>query len=490
MSALSTCKRCGKDSNGSASCPYCTVTGVDLEALLSAEEMKLLRTHEPQGPVSLIDMVTGNPLPVATPICRVGRDLGNDIALAGDRSMSRFHFQIRQTADQEYYIEDLGSRNGTFLNGSPIATPRKLQPGDIVSAGVSRYKFEVQSVMQQAPAQSSNQVPDLSNPASSAPHLARSAAYDASAQEISDALSKLRQFRGTPAQTPSSNDTTFLSNSHNQHEQPVMDEEPYLSKELPGKDTTNIPPQISQSLASQAPEAMRPPVEQASALKSLVQNGAAALSQVSWFDDYVFPEIQKLMSEKERLNSLVEEIKQDVKLIDRKIASTQGISQALLAASGPELAQAAKQVLDILDWQAEPGANNPNELFLKKASKIEAVVRIVVCQTDPTMKDFEALVSQQAVVWCQYNYEPKGIMLVQVRPDLHPNQRPALGADFLENMRRKKMCIIQAKQLLAIYRLVVLSGHDKAHFKDLLMTTCGAMPGLVLKAEESPVATA
>ncbi|MBX9721126.1 MAG: FHA domain-containing protein, partial [Candidatus Obscuribacterales bacterium] len=443
------------------------------------------------GPVSLVDMVTGNPLPVATPICRVGRDLGNDIALAGDRSMSRFHFQIRQTADQEYYIEDLGSRNGTFLNGSPIATPRKLQPGDIVSAGVSRYKFEVQSNLQPAPAQNIGQVPDLSNPASSAPQLARSAAYDASAQEISDALSKLRSFRGnTPGAAPS-HETSFLTNAQNQHEQPLMaEEEPYLSAELPGKDTVGIPPQISQSLAAQAPESLRPPVEPPSALKSLVQNGAAALSQVSWFDDYVFPEIQKLMSEKERLNSLVEEIKQDVKLIDRKIASTQGISQALLAASGPELAQAAKQVLDTLDWQAEPGANNPHEIHLKKASKIEAVVRIVVCQTDPTMKDFEALVSQQAVVWCQYNYEPKGIMLVQVRPDLHPNQRPALGADFLENMRRKKMCIIQAKQLLAIYRLVMLSGHDKAHFKELLMNTCGAMPGLVLKAEESTVATA
>jgi hypothetical protein len=224
-------------------------------------------------------------------------------------------------------------------------------------------------------------------------------------------------------------------------------------------------------------------------LKAVVARGDLPPPPV-WLDEYLFPEVQKLMSEKERLTGLLEEIRQDIKQIERKIVSAHSISQSLLSSGGQDLGAAVKQVFDILDWVGEMSPGNPYELTIKKIPKIEAVVRIVVTDSDPSVKDFESLVNQQAVIWCQSNYEPKGIMVVQIKPDVQPSQRPQLTRDFLESMRRKKICVVQPTQLLAIFRLVVLAGHDKAYFKELFMTTCGALPGFMMKPQDNRAATA
>ena len=443
--SMSECKRCGKEFAGPA-CPYCTVTGVDLEALLNAEEMRLLRDEDEDAAVALVDMVSGKALAVATPLCKIGRDLGNDIPLAGDRSMSRFHFQIRQTSPNDYYIEDCGSRNGTFLNGSPIAIPRKLQNGDIVSAGISRYRFAIQTEGAQSEETLHAQQATISPPT----HIMQAAASGSPGE----ALQKLK---GTLESAAEGDETKPAEVVYSM-----------------------APPPQNQTQATQAAR-----VEDSKPRKPIDQSSPPA-----WLDEYLFPEVQKLMSEKERLNGLVEEIRQDIKQIDRKIVSAQSISQALLSSSGHEVGQASKQVFDVLDWFAELAPNNQFEMNLKTAPKIDAVVRVVLSQADPTPKDFEALVNQQAVVWCQSNYEPKGIMIVQVSPELPPPQRTQLSRDFLESMRRKKICVVLPTQLLAIYRLVVLSGHDKGYFKDLFLQTCGPLPGFMMKPQDNHAATA
>jgi hypothetical protein len=461
-----TCKRCAKEYSG-ATCPYCTVTGVDLDALLSAEEMKLLRHADHEAKVSLVDMVSGKPLAVTTPVCKIGRDSANDITLAGDRSMSRFHFQIRQTG-QDYYIEDCGSRNGTFLNGSPIAIPRKLHHGDIVSAGISRYQFFIQAEGGALPAGTGSEGEKSAASAQPAP------GGILTPEEISEAREALQKLRGTV-------------------------EEPAQGEERHSEETTEnvIPPELTRPdddeealIDTSASVPMAPRVEEPAARAVPSPGPIDQSSPPAWLDEYLFPEIQKLMSEKERLNGLLEEIRQDIKQIDRRIASAQSISQALLSASGPELGQAAKQVFDSLDWFGELSAGNPFEITLKTAPKIDAVVKIVVCQSEPGNRDFEALVNQQAVVWCQSNYEPKGIMVVQVRPETPPSQRPPLSREFLENMRRKKICVVQPTQLLAIYRLVALGGHEKNYFKDLFLTTCGPLSGFMMKPQGDRAATA
>jgi hypothetical protein len=174
------CDRCGF-SYQSLTCPFCTVTGLDVSALLSSNRMEMLsQPQESESPVTLVDIVSNRAFAVKSPLCRIGRDVTNDIVLSGDKSLSRFHFQL--TFDGENYsVEDAGSRNGTFLNGSPVTSPRKLVNGDIVSAGMSRYRFiidgqplpdEVKGADQ--PVESLNQVDSI--PPQPAPAAAQSAA--------------------------------------------------------------------------------------------------------------------------------------------------------------------------------------------------------------------------------------------------------------------------------------------------------------------------
>ncbi len=61
----------------------------------------------------------------------IGRETDSDIQI-DDRQVSRRHAQITQTVEG-YTIRDLGSKNGTFLNGEAISqTPRLIRNGDEV----------------------------------------------------------------------------------------------------------------------------------------------------------------------------------------------------------------------------------------------------------------------------------------------------------------------------------------------------------------------
>lgn len=69
-------------------------------------------------------------------IVRIGRERDNDIILpAGDKSASRHHCQIIQENDGSYTLVDVGSTNGTYVNGVQRHGQVKLNPNDIVRAG-------------------------------------------------------------------------------------------------------------------------------------------------------------------------------------------------------------------------------------------------------------------------------------------------------------------------------------------------------------------
>ncbi|MBV8431879.1 MAG: FHA domain-containing protein [Solirubrobacterales bacterium] len=60
--------------------------------------------------------------------------------LGGDPEMSRRHARIWREADGRLQIEDLGSGNGTFVNGARIDTPRPLNVGDVIRLGRTELK--------------------------------------------------------------------------------------------------------------------------------------------------------------------------------------------------------------------------------------------------------------------------------------------------------------------------------------------------------------
>lgn len=61
---------------------------------------------------------------------RIGRDPGCEIHLP-ERVVSREHACIKRQ-DDGYYVHDLGSKNGTFVNGQPVSEGWRLQDGDEV----------------------------------------------------------------------------------------------------------------------------------------------------------------------------------------------------------------------------------------------------------------------------------------------------------------------------------------------------------------------
>lgn len=63
----------------------------------------------------------------------IGRDSSNGVAI-NDAEVSRRHSRLSFQGGK-YVIEDLGSTNGTFVNGQRLAGPVVLKAGDVVSLG-------------------------------------------------------------------------------------------------------------------------------------------------------------------------------------------------------------------------------------------------------------------------------------------------------------------------------------------------------------------
>ena len=63
----------------------------------------------------------------------IGRDASNAVAI-NDAEVSRKHSRLSFQGGK-YVLEDLGSTNGTFVNGQRLSGPAVLKPGDVVSLG-------------------------------------------------------------------------------------------------------------------------------------------------------------------------------------------------------------------------------------------------------------------------------------------------------------------------------------------------------------------
>ncbi|HMK07453.1 MAG TPA: FHA domain-containing protein [Anaerolineales bacterium] len=66
-------------------------------------------------------------------VTMLGRDVTNDIPL-GDAEISRQHARLTRTPGG-MVLEDLGSTNGSFVNGDRLTSPRVLRSGDLVGLG-------------------------------------------------------------------------------------------------------------------------------------------------------------------------------------------------------------------------------------------------------------------------------------------------------------------------------------------------------------------
>ncbi len=71
----------------------------------------------------------------------VGRGAQNDVSIDGDEFASARHVRVEPRRDG-VWVSDVGSTNGTYVNGVRIDRPRKLVQGDVVRVGETELRFE------------------------------------------------------------------------------------------------------------------------------------------------------------------------------------------------------------------------------------------------------------------------------------------------------------------------------------------------------------
>ena len=91
---------------------------------------------ERRGAGRLVDRRTGQLVELAKNPTNIGRVPGNDILIAMPL-VSKRHARIEVDGDGLYWIEDLKSSNGTYVNGERLSAPKLLQDGARVQVAIT-----------------------------------------------------------------------------------------------------------------------------------------------------------------------------------------------------------------------------------------------------------------------------------------------------------------------------------------------------------------
>jgi hypothetical protein len=114
--------------------------------VLSAAEASALRGNHDGGPTARLAVVASPAFPVGrrvtlTGATTVGRGPGSTLRCDDDDFVSSRHALITPAAEG-VWVEDLGSTNGTYVNGAPVTTARLLQAGDVIRVGDTQFRVE------------------------------------------------------------------------------------------------------------------------------------------------------------------------------------------------------------------------------------------------------------------------------------------------------------------------------------------------------------
>lgn len=82
----------------------------------------------------------GSSFPLA-PVTSIGRAQSNSIVIEDDYVSNRHVlFALRSN---HWWVEDLGSRNGTSLNDHTLDSPTVISEGDIIAIGHTRFRIQI-----------------------------------------------------------------------------------------------------------------------------------------------------------------------------------------------------------------------------------------------------------------------------------------------------------------------------------------------------------
>src|SRR5947199_4386029 len=89
----------------------------------------------------------------------IGRSARSDVCIP-DAFASRLHAEIRKEGDN-FWLHDLGSANGTRLNGTPVSSTLPLYSGNEIQIGETKITFE--SEVQSQPSISATFIADATS---------------------------------------------------------------------------------------------------------------------------------------------------------------------------------------------------------------------------------------------------------------------------------------------------------------------------------------
>lgn len=94
----------------------------------------------------LVDDVVANKFDIRHGSLTIGRHPDNDVQI-DDSAVSGHHAKLEGTPNEhfpqfsEFYLTDLGSTNGTFVNNLKLTKRQRLRHNDVVRIGWNSFKF-------------------------------------------------------------------------------------------------------------------------------------------------------------------------------------------------------------------------------------------------------------------------------------------------------------------------------------------------------------
>lgn len=149
-SAIEPCPNCGRPTPIDARCVYCsTLTDLDMRNLpiepVRSPDVSASDIQEVSVPQSVVVIEkTGHKVPLQSMKMKIGRDPSNQLVVKDDTYASRHHAWITYE-DGDFWIEDLGSTNGTLLNGHPVIKRQQLSSGDKIRVGHTELTFAIET---------------------------------------------------------------------------------------------------------------------------------------------------------------------------------------------------------------------------------------------------------------------------------------------------------------------------------------------------------
>jgi hypothetical protein len=143
------CARCGGAITPDGRCSVCGTTsqlansnGDKMSEMLSAAPRRDSKAAGPR-PAFLFNKVTNDRFALTQSVSKIGRDQTNNISITTDHYISRHHAWVLQMQGG-YWVEDLGSTNGTLLNGEVLTERKQIFPGDRITFGKTEMVFVVE----------------------------------------------------------------------------------------------------------------------------------------------------------------------------------------------------------------------------------------------------------------------------------------------------------------------------------------------------------